>query len=165
VSRPSVMGGRYPAGTESNFAVDAAATRQMVEAWPTPIVFSGYEIGEELLTGPRLATETPETNPVRVAYHLWDLTFARRFTPEFDPSTGIWPHSSYDQTAVLYAVRGLRDYWTVEAGGTVVVHDDGSNEWRPGTGGAHAYLVERMPRETLARIIEDLMVSPPAARD
>lgn len=156
-----VMGGRYPAGTESNIAVDAEAARHVADAWPTPVTFSGYEVGEEVLTGPRLAAETPEDNPVRVAYHLWDLFFARRFTPEFDPEAGIWPHSSFDQTAVLFAVRGLRDYWTTVAGRNTVAAD-GSNAWHPDPAGPHAYLVERMPREQLACLIEDLMVAPPA---
>lgn len=168
----SVMGGRYPAGTESNFAVDAEASQYVVDAWPTSIMFSGFEVGEDLLTGPRLFTETPPDNPVRAAYHLWDLYFARRFTPEFDPQTGIWPHSSFDQTSVLYAVRGLRDYWTAHTTGRNYVRADGSNEWRAEPEAEigrtadgsweHAYLIEKMPREELARIIEDLMVTPPS---
>lgn len=158
----SVMGGRYPEGGESNFMADGVATQAVAADWPTPVVFSGFEVGEELLTGPRLFTETPEDHPVRVAYHLWDLTFARRFTPEFDPETGIWPHSSYDHTAVLYAVRGLRDYWTAVSDGHNEVASDGSNAWRTSPDRDHAYLVEAMPREELAGVIEDLMVTPPA---
>lgn len=156
----SIMGGSYPTGEESNFTVDGPATRQMVEEWPTPIVFSGFEIGEDLLTGARLA-ETPEDNPVRAAYHMWDLYFARQFTPDFDPDSGIWPHSSFDQTAVLYAVRGARDYWTLQTEGHNFIHENGANEWRPEPDRDHAYLIERMPREELARIIEDLMAAPP----
>ncbi len=157
----SVMGGRYPSGQESNFAVDGGAARHVADEWPTPVMFSGFELGVDLLTGSRLHTETPADNPVRVAYHLWDLYFARRFTPDFDPQSGIWPHSSFDQTAVLYAVRGLQDYWTAESVGRNMVGEDGSNAWQEAPDRDHAYLVERMPREELARIIEDLMVAPP----
>ena len=158
----SVMGGEYPSGHESNFNVDGAASSYVAEHWPTPIMFSGFELGVDLLTGPRLHTETPADNPVRVAYHLWDLHFARRFTPDFDPLSGIWPHSSFDQTSVLYAVRGLRNYWDAKTGGHNLVRDDGSNTWQDSPDRNHAYLIERMPREQLARIIEDLMVAPPA---
>lgn len=153
------MGGTYPSGQESNFAVDGAAARHVAEQWPTPIMFSGFELGVDLLTGPRLYSETPADNPVRVAYHLWDLQFARRFSPDFDPETGIWPHSSFDQTSVLYAVRGLGNYWHAKRGRNVV-EDDGSNRWIDAEDGTHAYLVERMPRDELAQIIEDLMVAP-----
>lgn len=165
----SVMGGRYPHGGESNFQSDAEAARHVVEHWPTDVMFSGFELGLDVLTGPRLYTETPADNPVRVAYHLWDLKFARRFTPDFDPQSGIWPHSSFDQTAVLYAVRGLHDYWTAETRGFNVVHENGSNTWMQPDGSAtsarpagnHAYLIEKMPRDQVARVIEDLMVRPP----
>jgi inosine-uridine nucleoside N-ribohydrolase len=159
----SVMGGAYPEGSESNFTVDAAATRALVEGWPTPITFSGFEIGEDLMTGARL-WETPEASPVRASYHYWDLHFARQFTPAFDPETGIWPHSSFDQTAVLYAVRGLRDYWTAVTDGHNAIAEDGTNAWLDAPDRAHAYLVEAMPREDLARIIEELMAAPPAGR-
>jgi inosine-uridine nucleoside N-ribohydrolase len=152
------MGGQYPAGRESNFFVDAAATRTVVDEWPTPIMFSGFEIGQMIFTGPRLSTGTPPDNPVRVAYELWDRVFAQRFQPDFDLESGIWPHSSYDQTAVLYAVRGLGDYWEANRDGRNRVHEDGSNEWVPGPSSGHAYLVEKMPREEVARIIEDLML-------
>jgi inosine-uridine nucleoside N-ribohydrolase len=157
----SVMGGAYPEGSESNFTVDPGATRALVAGWPTPITFSGFEIGEELMTGTQL-WETPEANPVRASYHFWDLYFARQFTPEFDPETGIWPHSSFDQTAVLYAVRGLGGYWDAVTTGHNVIHEDGTNRWEPSPDRDHAYLVEKMPREALARIIEDLMAAPPA---
>lgn len=159
----SVMGGEYPQGHESNFAVDGPASQYVAEHWPTPIMFSGFELGVDLLTGPRLFSEMPAENPVRVAYHLWDLHFARRFTPDFDPNSGIWPHSSYDQTSVLYAVRGLQDYWSAETNGRNLVQNDGSNEWLDSPDRDHAYLIERMPREDLAEIIENLMVAPPPA--
>jgi len=160
----TVMGGKYPAGSESNFMVDPKATKDVVEKWPTPIMFSGYEIGEDLLTGHSLDEKTPSDNPVRVAYHLWDLHFARRFDKDFDPETGIWPHSSYDQTAVLYAVRGLKDYWTARSSGYNYIYEDGSNEWRQEQDRDHSYLIESMPREGLAKIIEDLMVMSPVQK-
>lgn len=156
----SVMGGYYPGGSEFNFISDGQAARYVVEHWPTPIMFSGFEIGEDLLTGAPLF-DTPEENPVRASYHFWDLHFARQFEPEFDPETGIWPHSSFDQTAVLYAVRGLRDYWTAETTGCNVVLPDGSNRWESEPDCDHAYLIEKMPREELAEIIDELMVLPP----
>jgi inosine-uridine nucleoside N-ribohydrolase len=160
----SVMGGKYPKGSESNFMIDPEATIEVVGKWPKPIMFSGYEIGEDLLTGQRLGEETPSDNPVRIAYHLWDLHFARRFDRDFNPETGVWPHSSYDQTAVLFAVRGLKDYWTANSSGYNYIHEDGSNEWRREQDKNHSYLLESMTREELAKIIEDLMVMSPVQK-
>ncbi len=155
----SVMGGEYPSGGEANFQVDGPAARHIADHWPTPIMFSGVELGQDVLTGPGL-WELAEDHPVRMAYHLWDLNFARRFTPDFDPGTGIWPHSSYDQTSVLYAVRGLRDYWTAVETGHNSVAEDGSNQWVASPDRNHGYLVALMPLDSLAAIIESLMVHP-----
>ena len=153
----TVMGGRYPSGSESNFNVDPEATRAVVNEWPTPTMFSGYELGDDVLSGPAL-WETRDENPVRQAYHLWDLHFARRFTPEFDPQAGIWPHSSFDQTAVLYAVRGLRPYWDARTDGRNIVHADGSNSWQDSPDMEHSYLLEKAPRDSVAAVIERLMM-------
>ncbi len=160
----TVMGGAYPEGAESNFMGDPDAARAVADGWPTPVVFAGYEVGEEVLTGARLWEEAPEDNPVRAAYHLWDLHFARRFTPEFDPEAGIWPHSSYDPIAVLAAVRDPHDYWDAVATGHNAVAADGSNAWRDAPDRDHAYLVERTARADLGRLLDDLMAAPPAAR-
>ena len=85
------MGGTFVSGREFNLYSDIPATRRAVEAWPTPIVFSGFEIGQGVGTGAGLR-ELPATNPLRRAYELFN---------------GLADHPSWDQTAVLYAVRGL----------------------------------------------------------
>ena len=116
------MGGTFVSGREFNFYSDIPAMRHAVEAWPTPIVFSGFEIGQGIGTGAGLR-DLPATNPVRRAYEL---------------SNGLTGHSSWDQTAVLYAVRGLAgkldDMWGLSSSGSVVVSADGSNQWQQRTG-------------------------------
>lgn len=150
-----VMGGEFPSGEGWNFTQDGAAARDVCDHWPTPILFSGKEIGLGIMTGSRLYTETPPENPVRRAYELW---------------TGGTDRPSWDQTTVLAAVQGLRDYWTAQTKGYCHVHEDGSNEWRSSPEAAsqpyrrHAYLVEKQPPADLARVIEDLMVTPPRQR-
>lgn len=160
----SVMGGAYPAGSESNFTVDPGATKTLFEDWPGPVIFSGFEIGEDLLTGGALPIAEKDSNPVVMAYHMWDLYYVHRWDPDFDPNSGVWPHSSFDQTAVLVAVRGVRDYWDVVYKGYNLIHPDGTNEWRDGAQRDHAYLVELMPRSEIGKIIEELMLVRPAAR-
>jgi inosine-uridine nucleoside N-ribohydrolase len=157
----TAMGGAYPCGfRECNFEYDVAATQVVVNYWPTPIVFCGFEVGETILTGPRLISETPPENPVRVAYQLWDREFVPRWAPEFPTTAAIWPHCSHDQAAALFAVTGPGDLWRLEANGTNHLYADGSNEWRPGPARNHAYLVKAAPDATIARKIEDLMVAP-----
>lgn len=142
------MGGVFPQGREANLVHDGPAAAQAVRAWPTPIVFSGFEIGQAIHTGGRLG-ELPATSPVRRAYELF--------------KGGTLPHKSYDQTAVLYAARGLdgslNHLWNLETDGTCAVDDDGANAWIPTPHDPpHAYLKAKAPNEHVARTIEELML-------
>jgi hypothetical protein len=119
--------------------------------WPTPVVLSGFEIGARVHTGQRLRA-LPEANPVREAY----LHF-----------NGLQNRESWDQTAVLYAVRGPGPYWSESEPGLCLMHvfgRSGFNEWIPTPHKSHRYLVEKMAPADLARVIEDLMLKAPVAR-
>jgi hypothetical protein len=70
----------------------------------------------------------------------------------------IRPHSSYDQIAALYAVRGPGEYWTTRKGRNEI-SEDGANVWRPDPAGRHAFLVAAMGAEEMSAVIEELMVS------
>jgi purine nucleosidase len=145
----SCMGGYYPGGrkeAEHNFKFGGRATAQAVNGWPTPIVFSGWELGVKVITGAGREA-IPEPNPVRRAYDLY-----------CKPGQGRY---SWDQTSVLYAVRGAGDYWSVHRGGHNHVFDDGRNEWRASPDRDHAYLVEKMNPAEVARIIDELMAHQP----
>jgi hypothetical protein len=91
--------------------------------------------------------------------------------------TGGKDRQSWDQTAALHAVRGLgpadRPYFRAVGPGynffEVAVAPRAPdrahfsrNTWVPAPGATQAYLVEAMPPEELARVIEDLMMQPPA---
>ncbi len=146
------MGGRFPEGREANILWDAAAAAEAIEKWPTDIIFSGWEIGRDIYTGGRLH-ELPEDNPVRRAYQLFN---------------DLQPHRSWDQAAVLYAVRGLdggpaSDYWDLSPPGRIVINpEDGSNSWRHDTNGTHKYHIARRAPNLLAEEIDALMMHQPS---
>ncbi len=143
------MGGRFPEGREANFINDGPAAAYAVQTWPTPIVFSGWEIGNKIMTGARLR-EAPAGTPVRRAYELYN---------------GLKHRQSWDQTALLYAVCGLdgrlAEYWDLQSSGYLHVNDDGSNVWRESPDKDHSYLVTKMPPAKIATVIEQLMLRPP----
>jgi inosine-uridine nucleoside N-ribohydrolase len=143
------MGGKIPAGREANLVNDGAAAAYAIGNWPTPIIFSGFEIGKDIMTGANLK-KVPETSPVRRGYQLFN---------------GLKDRESWDQTALLYAVRGLdgslNDYWDVETRGYLHVDDDGANEWRESPNKAHSYLVRKMDPKKIAAAIEALMLQQP----
>ena len=140
------MGGGFPGGKEWNFEQDVPAAQEVTHEWPTPIVFSGAEIGAAIQTGARLYTETPKSNPVRRAYELY---------------TNSQNRNSWDLTAALCAVRGVEPYWSLGGPGRCHVTHNGGNEWEMGHKSRHAYLVAKTPVPELAKVIEDLMVQPP----
>jgi hypothetical protein len=151
-----VMGGQYPAcgdEPEWNFgACDSALwTRDVLREWPTAIVFTGFEIGFGIVTGRWLAEGSNRSAMARTyrGFNTWlaDGSECGRF--------------SWDQTAVLYAARGLQHeglaYWTLGPRGTVDVDADGRNRWQASPSGTHHYLVAAMPPEELAKVIDGLM--------
>jgi inosine-uridine nucleoside N-ribohydrolase len=141
----SCMGGKYPKGKEPNFyRPDPHSTSVCVNRWPKQVVFSGAEIGNPIKTGgENFRKHAPLQSPVRRAYELYNQFRGR---------------SSWDQTAVLYAVRGNNDWWSVHGQGYNHVFSDGSNKWRSSPDKDHGYLVEKTSPGELARIIDELMV-------
>ncbi|HEV7280203.1 MAG TPA: nucleoside hydrolase [Pirellulaceae bacterium] len=142
----------------NNFTVDAESSYEAVRNWPGEIVFVGREIGSVpsgLAVGARLK-ELPENHPVRFAY-------AAYFGGE--------PRDRHvaDQTAVLYAVRGLGPYWGGEVRGTMHLARDMTFRFEESADGGHRYVVQAPldSPEDDARVeqaIEELMTASPAAR-
>lgn len=154
VSLLCIMGGAFPKGREYNFFKVPSATKYVVENWPGKILFSGFEIGKVVMTGSRLAAKTPAGNPVRRAYALYTGKAGRN-------------RQSWDQTAMLAAVRGPKEYWAVVTRGHCHVKADGSNEWRQSPDKPNqSYLAwsDRLAKPArIAKIIEDLMLRPPGS--
>ena len=138
------MGGIFPKGLETNLRFDAAASAAALDHWPTPIVFTGWEIGKDLMTGHTLKEKLPAEDIVRRGYELY-----------LGPNKT--QRESWDQSAVLLAARGAAPYWDVRSGGRLRVLPDGSNEWVSGPGKDHSYVVAKMPPAEVAEIIEALM--------
>ena len=151
------MGGVFPGGTfpngggEYNVMWDTVASVRAVNDWPTAVVFSGFEIGARVKVGARLK-DTPVSNPVRACY--------RRYN-------GLTDREAWDLTAVLYAVRGTANYWTLSEPGQCLMHarvTHGFNEWLPSPRGRHRYLVEKMPPAELAGVLGELAAQAPRRR-
>ena len=111
----------------------------------------GREIGSVssgLRVGSRLRG-LPAGNPVRAGYGLY---------------FGGEPEDRHiaDQTAVLYAVRGLGDRWEAEAKGYMDLRPDMTFQWRYDRDLGHAYLLARPGRgRAIEREVEGLMLQPP----
>ena len=142
------MAGGFPEGMEYNVHRDAVAGAYALNEWPTDIIFSGFEIGDRILTGKKVSLSAGNNNPIKDVYAI---TLAQ------DNPDG---RKSWDLTAVLVAVKGARPYFDIERG-TIHVKEDGSNTWTADNKGRHYRLVERHTPETIAEILDNYMLLPP----
>ena len=135
-------------GYEFNVMVDAAASQKVFTEWPTPVIISGFEIGEKILTGIRLIhNDAIQNSPVKDAFAV---ALAK------DSNTA--GRNSWDQTAVLVAVRGIAPYFSSRKL-NFEVKDDGQNVLVAGE--KFTYLTFKETPEAIAKIIEDLMMHQP----
>jgi|SRR5690348_9150424 len=150
VKRLVSMAGRYPSGKEFNIAEDAASSKKVLENWPTPVIFSGFEIGYKIKTGlPLIHNNNIRNSPAKEVFSI-----CIPLNP--DDAGG---RMSWDETAVLVAVKGYRPYYDLHPG-RISVSVDGSNGWDE-AGKGQFYLVEKEPPEKVQHIINDLLMRQP----
>jgi len=148
------MGGVWPNTKNQgdyNFTMDRQAANMVIENWPGEIMFTG--LGIDVMTGGRLVVDADKDNPVPAFYR------------NFFRGHKVTERSSWDLIAVLYAVRGLSDYFTAVRDGHCIVKQDGGNQWIPGRHKNHSYLVYKMPQAELADVIENMLLTPPQAQN
>jgi len=114
------------------------ASENVLRNWPTPIVIS--QEGSSIHTGDNLK-EAPQENPVREAYYRF---FNNRY--EGRPS--------WDQMAVLYGVRGERNYFQRVSSGSGSLSNGYTWQMVPGF---RSYLRNRLSNASFERIIKELM--------
>lgn len=146
VKRLVSMAGAFPEGREYNVYIDSVASEKVFNNWPTEIIFSGFEIGKKVITGLTLINNPDIESPVKDAY-------AKAMPHWKSDSLG---RMSWDQTAVLVAIKGPDPYYTLQRGKFIT--KGGNNSWENDPDGPHAYLVEKMPVARVTEIIENLMM-------
>ena len=146
------MAGRFPEGREFNLLIDSISSSYVVDHWPTPILFSGFEIGERIFTGGKLATKNEYKNPASWAYRYNLATYENR---------PVKNRMSWDQTAVLCAIRDPERYFYVCGPGKIIVTPSGNNSWDPDSNKEHFFLVHKYPYQHMADTLENLMMYDP----
>ncbi|NJN26149.1 MAG: nucleoside hydrolase [Cyclobacteriaceae bacterium] len=144
------MAGAIPAGREFNVFKDGEAAKSTFDSWPTPVIFSGFEIGEKVKTGlPLIANENIKNSPVKDVFAL--------SIPKADQDS--LGRMSWDQTAVLVAIKGAKPYYHLTEG-RMVVQEDGANTWK-NDGKGHFYLTENWTSKQVEHLINQLMMHQP----
>lgn len=159
----SIMAGSFELATdpkaevrkrgEYNIIKDIPAAQSIASAWPTEIVWSGWEIGvslpypaESILKDYNYVVH----HPLAEAYHLYNPP----------------PHNrpTWDLTSVIYGVLPDHEYVTLSEPGTVIVTDQGFTTFeRNGTGRHRFMLLTDAQRIRLTEALVQLSSQPPQA--
>lgn len=148
-----VMGGKYPEGREYNFYFGgvAGAAKDVTENWPdeVPVMFSGYEIGEQIISGKKYKNQLPYCPLLVALKNAYDAISRGR--------------ESWDETAVIYGVRGLSfngdEYWKTQSQGSILVDCiDGSNKWVLSPEKNQSYLIQSMSPDSMGSFMENLIL-------
>ncbi len=144
------MAGRFPSGSEFNVKEDAAAAKHVFENFPRPVIYSGVEIGFRIKTGlPLIGNQLISDSPVKDVFRIGIAS------AEEDRDGRM----SWDQTAVLVAVRGHKPWYTLTEG-RITVDAQGNNSWDENLRGQF-YLQEATPPGEVEDLINDLMQHQP----
>lgn len=135
-------------GYEFNVFVDAPAARKVFAEWPTPIILSGFEVGKEILTGISLINNDKIKNsPVKDAFEI-----------ALNKDGNTIGRNSWDETAVLVAVRGIAPYFNYRKI-NLSIQPDGKDVLV--SGDKFIYLTFKIRPDKMAKIIENLMMHQP----
>jgi hypothetical protein len=130
---------------EYNVVKDRAAAAKLAEAWPTEMIWSGFEIGIALPYPSQSILEdfrdVPH-HPVAESYKILSPP------PQDRPS--------WDLTSVLDGVLGSRGYFDRSPPGKVTVTEKGATTFTPDPQGKHRYLILK-DAAARARVIEALV--------
>ncbi|HET7118589.1 MAG TPA: nucleoside hydrolase, partial [Hanamia sp.] len=138
-------------GYEFNVATDAAASKKVFEEWPTPVTLSGFEIGEKILTGISLIhNDTIQNSPVKDAFAI---ALAK------DHNT--IGRNSWDETAVLVAVRGTKPWFGFRRLNLTILSDGKDSII---SGDKFKYLTFKQTPTQIGKIIEGLMMHQPVKK-
>ncbi len=135
---------------EYNVVEDLPSSKKFTSDWPTPIFFSGFEVGQAIAY-PAVSIERDfnyvKHHPLAEAY--------RRYEPP--------PHNRpcWDLTSVLYAIYPDRGFFGLSATGRITVGDDGVTRFAAAEGGSHRFLTVSKDQITRCREAFTFLASEP----
>lgn len=145
VSKWICMGGQYPEGKEANFyRPDPASTVYCVNNWEKNVVFCGWEVGTQIITGGSwLKKNLAHHHPVYRAYELYNNFSGRQ---------------SWDQVSILMILKESASFFSIVPG-TCIIAPDGRNTWKNDKEGKHGYIIlkSHIDVEYLSKYINHLM--------
>ncbi len=147
VSCMYVMGGNFEDFTyaEYNVEKDIESAQYVSQNFPMPVVYSGYELGDNVITGENLKLQSEE-HPVRIAYRIWNRKV--RGKEEFG-------RSSWDPITVYCAVVQDTPLYAKSTPKTVTFDDEGRAV--VSDGGKDCYLIAQRSNNEVERVLNQLI--------
>lgn len=149
VRRLVSMAGRFPEGSEFNVQKDSLASKYTFENWPSPVVFSGFEIGSRIFTGRQLVNSDVHS-PAKDVFRI-SMPMAA------EDKNG---RMSWDETAVITAVLGVDAGFSLRQG-WISVDSSGYNHWKDDPKGNHSRLEFKKTPEEVGAFMEKYMMHQP----
>lgn len=152
----SMMAGQFDGENrrpEYNVVTDLPSAKAVFARWPTPMVASGFEIGEAIL----YPGKSIETDFSYVAHHPLADAYRAYDRMPYDRPT-------WDLTSVLYAVRPDRGYFGLSPPGRIEVDEKGVTSFRAKPDGKHRYLTIDPSQNARVREALVLLASQPPVR-
>ena len=140
----SLMGGAFPEGKpEYNIETDIPSAKKVFAEWPTRIVASGYEIGNQVVY--------PASSILKDYGYVADHPLAESYREYMKMP---YDRPMWDPTATLFAVRASS--FSLSPRGTITVDDAGRTHFTANAKGQHQYLTAtpEQAKAALAAIIE-----------
>lgn len=134
---------------EFNIIMDKPAAKQLIENWPTPIIWSGFEIGLAI----RFPAITIDKEMAYVDHHIVQESYQAYIpTPHERPT--------FDLTSVLWAVRPDHGYFTISEPGRVSMNEHGETTFEASESGRDRYMTVtpeqiQRTREVLAALASE----------
>jgi inosine-uridine nucleoside N-ribohydrolase len=115
---------------EYNVYNDLPSARKLVAKWPTPIVWSGFEVGYAI----KYPAQSIEHDYGYVLHHPISESYCRYLPMPYD-------RPAWDLTATLYAVCPDYGYFNLSQPGQVCMGNDGFTRFVPSKGGRDRFLI------------------------
>ena len=136
---------------EYNVALDVPAAQRLTIDWPTPIIYSGFEVGIKArlpLVAIQHDFDYVDDHPMAVANRAYNNKYNSQ--------------PSWDLTSVLWAVRPDRGYFGLSPKGRVSYDGEGYTSWTEDPSGTHQYLtVDDLQCERVKEIMTTLASEAP----
>ena len=127
---------------EYNIVSDIPSSQNFIQKVPVKTVFVDFLCGNEIHTGRPLLERKMNDNPMSNAFKIFQ---------------GDKPRESWDSLAMMYAVFGKEDMFSISSNGTISIDDDGNTVFDDKKSSNHYYVRLKNNKEYYENKIDNII--------